>query len=181
MAEFADLEVDDQQAFEPAVEEQQIDAEPAVVVMLAIETLRPARRFPKRRGWTGLGIVFLLLLGVVSTVAALQFDAHWLAARRWLDGSRLGVVGGTVVGYFALSGVMYPWHRTLPRHGWKSTTSLGHPETENPSRINDLGFLLKQGGTSRNVPGRCHIWSIITCPKPEHETCVAPSSERAKS
>ena len=28
---------------------------------------------------------------------------------------------------------------------------------------------------------RDHMWSIITCPKPEHETCVAPSIKRAKS
>ena len=26
-----------------------------------------------------------------------------------------------------------------------------------------------------------HMWSIITWPKPEHETCVAPSIRRAKS
>jgi len=26
-----------------------------------------------------------------------------------------------------------------------------------------------------------HMWSIITCPKPEHDTCVAPSISRAKS
>jgi hypothetical protein len=26
-----------------------------------------------------------------------------------------------------------------------------------------------------------HMWSIITCPKPEHDTCVAPSIRRAKS
>ncbi len=36
-------------------------------------------------------------------------------------------------------------------------------------------------GASWDDARRDHIWSIITCPKPEHETCVAPSIKRAKS
>ena len=34
---------------------------------------------------------------------------------------------------------------------------------------------------SGGVLGRAHLGSIITCPKPEHDTCVAPSIKRAKS
>jgi hypothetical protein len=55
------------------------------------------------------------------------------------------------------------------------------PEDKNPSRINDLGLLAGSSGTFRDVPGPCHMWSIITCPKPEQLTCVAPSISRAKS
>jgi len=51
----------------------------------------------------------------------------------------------------------------------------------NPSRINDLGFRRGPSGTPADVPGRYHMWSIITWPKPEHDTCVAPSIRRAKS
>ena len=40
-------------------------------------------------------------------------------------------------------------------------------------------------GNSRAVGGlratRCYIRSIIAWPKPEHDTCVAPSIRRAKS
>jgi len=36
-------------------------------------------------------------------------------------------------------------------------------------------------GASRDAVKPNHMWSIITCPKPEHETCVAPSIRRAKS
>lgn len=45
---------------------------------------------------------------------------------------------------------------------------LRGPETskedrrQNPSRINDLGFLLRLSGTSRGASGPCHIWSIST-------------------
>jgi hypothetical protein len=36
-------------------------------------------------------------------------------------------------------------------------------------------------GTSEDASGPAHMWSIITCPKPEHDTWVAPSISRAKS
>ena len=54
-------------------------------------------------------------------------------------------------------------------------------EDKNPSRINDLGFRVGPSETPGDAPGHRHIWSIITCPKPEHDTCVAPSISRAKS
>ena len=38
------------------------------LVMLAIESIWPARVFPERRGWRWVGIGFLLLMGVVATV-----------------------------------------------------------------------------------------------------------------
>jgi hypothetical protein len=57
----------------------------------------------------------------------------------------------------------------------------GTPRTENPSRIYDLGSWMELDRTSRDALEPCHIWSIITCPNPEHETCVAPSIRRAKS
>ncbi len=55
------------------------------------------------------------------------------------------------------------------------------PESKNPSRINDLGFRVGPSGTSEDASGPAHMWSIITCPKPEHDTWVAPSISRAKS
>ena len=110
------------------------------LVMLAVEALRPARRFPDRRGWAWLGLAFLLLLGVISTVVPLQLDAHWLAAHRWFDGSHLGVAGGTVVGYVVLSGLMYAWHRTLHNVPllWRLTHQLHH----SPQRVDIPGSVL---------------------------------------
>jgi hypothetical protein len=58
---------------------------------------------------------------------------------------------------------------------------FGTRKDKNPSRINDLGLLLGPPGTSGDAPGPHHMWSIITCPKPEQLTCVAPSISRAKS
>lgn len=110
------------------------------LVLLLIERWRPARRFPERRGWTLLGIGFLLLIGVIGTVLPLLLDPRWLAVHRWLDGTALGVAGGTLVGYVVLSGLMYAWHRAL--HAvpllWRLTHQLHH----SPQRIDIPGSTL---------------------------------------
>jgi sterol desaturase/sphingolipid hydroxylase (fatty acid hydroxylase superfamily) len=109
-------------------------------VMLAVEKLRPARNYPARRGWTWLGIGFLFLIGFISTVVPLALDEHWLSAHRLVDGSPLDVVGGTVVGYVVLSGVMYAVHRTF--HAvpllWRLTHQLHH----SPQRVDIPGSVL---------------------------------------
>ena len=51
--------------------------------------------------------------------------------------------------------------------GWGSVPmrcreTTRHPERQNPSRINDLGFPSRLTGTSGDAPRPCHIWSIIT-------------------
>ena len=50
----------------------------------------------------------------------------------------------------------------MARYGWKSTNHLGRQKTENPSRINDLGFCVEPDGTSGDVLKPCHMWSIMT-------------------
>jgi len=109
-------------------------------VMLAAERLWPARQFPARRGWTWLGVGFLLLIGATSTLVPLAVDPVWLARHRWLDGSGLGVAGGTVVGYVVLSGIMYAWHRTLHHVGW--LWRLTHQLHHSPQRIDIPGSVL---------------------------------------
>ena len=74
-------------------------------IFLAVETVWPARTFPARKGWGWIGVAFLLLIGTVGTVVPLLFDPAWLAAHRWHDGSRLGVVGGTFIVLSALGGL----------------------------------------------------------------------------
>ncbi len=107
------------------------------LVLLAIERLAPARQFPPRRGWTWFGIAFLLLIGVVSTVVPLLFDPAWLAAHRWVDGSGMGLVGGTLVGWVVLSGVSYAWHRGVHNVAplWRLTHQLHH----SPQRVDIPG------------------------------------------
>ena len=110
------------------------------LAMLAVESRWPARPFPARRGWRWLGVGFLLLMGVVSTVVPLLVDPAWAGAHRWLDGRGLGVVGGTVVGYVVLSGVSYAYHRTV--HNVPLLWRLTHQIHHSPQRIDISGAML---------------------------------------
>lgn len=107
---------------------------------LATERLRPARDFPPRKGWQWLGVGFLLLLGTLSSVVPLLLPLDWMAAHRWLDGTRLGVVGGTLLGYVVLSAIMYAWHRTVHNVPllWRAVHQIHH----SPNRVDIPGSVL---------------------------------------
>lgn len=110
------------------------------LLMLAVERVWPARQFPPRRGWAWLGILFLILIATVGTVVPLLLPLEWMTAHRWIDGTRLGVVGGTVVGYVVLSAVLYAYHRTV--HSvpllWRATHQIHH----SPQRVDISGSVL---------------------------------------
>ena len=107
------------------------------LAMLVIESIRPAGRFPPRRGWRWLGIAFLLLLGTLSTVMPLLLPVDWMAAHRWLDGTRLGVAGGTLAGWVVLSGLSFAWHRAV--HAWSPLWRFGHQVHHSPQRVDISG------------------------------------------
>lgn len=105
--------------------------------MLGVETRWPAQQFPPRRGWRWVGIGFLLLIASAGAVVPLLLPLDWMAAHRWLEGSGLGVAGGTMVGWLVLSGVSYAYHRaahTLPWL-WRATHQLHH----SPQRVDISG------------------------------------------
>ena len=96
--------------------------------MLAVEARWPARSFPRRRGWRWIGVGFLFLLAAVSTFAPLLLPAEWLAAHRLVDGTRLGIAGGTIVGWVVLSFFNYLWHRNAHRFDlvWRGFHQMHH-------------------------------------------------------
>lgn len=106
-------------------------------VFLFTERLWPARKFPQRRGWQWIGIAFLLLIGSAGAVVPLLAPGEWLAAHRWMDGTRLGVAGGAAAGYVVLSGFMYAWHRIAHNVGflWRGFHQLHH----SPQRVDIPG------------------------------------------
>ena len=109
-------------------------------VMLIAERRWPAREFPERRGWQWIGIAFLILIGSVSTVVPLLIPPDWLAAHRVLDGTRLGIVGGTLVGFVLAEGLTYAYHRTAHRVGfmWRVFHQVHH----SPRRVDIPGSVL---------------------------------------
>ena len=71
-------------------------------VFLITERLWPARAFPPRRGWQWIGLWFLVMVLTLSTLIPLLLPEPWLAQHCFLDGTRLGALGGTVVGVIVL-------------------------------------------------------------------------------
>ena len=110
------------------------------LAMLAVEAAWPARRFPERRGWRWIGIAFLVAIGTVSTLVPLLVPADWLASHRWLDGTRLGVAGGTLVGWIVLSALAFAWHRAS--HAWTPLWRAGHQLHHSPQRVDISGSTL---------------------------------------
>ncbi|HTP46449.1 MAG TPA: sterol desaturase family protein [Casimicrobiaceae bacterium] len=110
-------------------------------VFLVSERLWPARQFPPRKAWQWLGIGFLVITGVISTVTPLLLPADWLAAHRWIDGTRLGIVGGTLLGFIALEGAIYAYHRAAHRFPalWRFA---GHQVHHSPRRVDIPGSVL---------------------------------------
>jgi sterol desaturase/sphingolipid hydroxylase (fatty acid hydroxylase superfamily) len=108
--------------------------------MLAIEWRWPARTFPHRRGWRWLGIGFLLLIATVGATVPLLLPLDWMAAHRWLDGTGLGVAGGTVVGWIVLSAFSYAYHRSC--HAVPLMWRLLHQIHHSPQRVDISGSAL---------------------------------------
>lgn len=107
---------------------------------LITEKLWPAREFPPRKGWQWIGAGFLLLISTIGVVTPLALPGEWLEAHRWLDGTRLGVGGGVVVGYVLLEGVVYAWHRSAHNVGflWLGFHQVHH----SPRRVDIPGSVL---------------------------------------
>ena len=107
------------------------------LVMLALEAMFPARHFPPIRFWRLKGILFLLVAGVLASTVPLLLQPEWLARHRLIDLSSLGVVGGTVVGYLAVSLVAYAWHRSA--HTFPVMWRLFHQIHHSPQRMDMSG------------------------------------------
>ena len=109
-------------------------------VFLLTERLWPAREFPPRRGWQWIGVAFLVLIGAVSTVIPLLIPEAWLATHRVFDGTRLGVLGGTIVGFVVAEGAIYLYHR-LSHHVnfmWRGFHQVHH----SPRRVDIPGSVV---------------------------------------
>jgi sterol desaturase/sphingolipid hydroxylase (fatty acid hydroxylase superfamily) len=109
-------------------------------VALAVEAHWPARAFPPRRGWRWVGFGFLVLIATVGTVVPLLLPLQWMAEHRWIDGTRLGVAGGTLVGWLTLSFLAYLYHRAS--HAWSPLWRISHQLHHSPQRVDVSGSVL---------------------------------------
>jgi sterol desaturase/sphingolipid hydroxylase (fatty acid hydroxylase superfamily) len=109
-------------------------------IFLFTERLWAARKFPPRPAWQWIGVGFLVMVLAVSTIVPLVIPEPWLEAHRWMDGTQLGIAGGTVVGLVVLEFVIYGWHRLAHRVSflWRATHQMHH----SPQRVDIAGSLV---------------------------------------
>ena len=95
--------------------------------MLVVEAIAPARKFPARKWWRVAGVGLFFLMGALATFAPLML-AQLAGPHRLLDLSGLGVIGGTLVGFGALTLVNFALHRAYHRSHflWRAVHQLHH-------------------------------------------------------
>ena len=108
--------------------------------MLGIEAMFPARPFPPIRHWRLLGLAFLIVQGLLATLTPLVISEHWLAEHRLMDLHGLGVIGGAIVGYAAVSLISYVWHRSA--HSFPLMWRAFHQIHHSPQRVDMSGAAL---------------------------------------
>jgi sterol desaturase/sphingolipid hydroxylase (fatty acid hydroxylase superfamily) len=97
------------------------------VLLLLLDVVRPARRFPSISGWRAKGLVFFVLYVVTSSALPLVWDEA-LGAHRLIDATGLGTIGGALAGFVVLELVLYAWHRALHRVPllWRTFHQMHH-------------------------------------------------------
>jgi sterol desaturase/sphingolipid hydroxylase (fatty acid hydroxylase superfamily) len=102
------------------------------LAMMLVERFRPGRHFARVAGWWPRAIALNLFQAASAALAGSLYDGWLLRHRPWsADG--LGVLGGAVVGYLAITFVYYWWHRA--RHEIPSLWRWLHQVHHSPSRI----------------------------------------------
>lgn len=103
---------------------------------LVTERLFPRRAYPPIRLWTLIGFAGLIMTGVISTLLPLLLPASW-TAHHLLDGSRLGVTAGVLVGYPLTALFAALLHRSF--HHFHPLWLMGHQLHHSPRRLDIPG------------------------------------------
>jgi len=110
------------------------------LLFLATELIWPAREFPPRVGWQWFGVGFLVMSMAIGNALPLYLPLDWMAEHRWFDGTRLGVVGGAIIGFVVLELFVYIWHRA--NHTFSPLWRVSHQIHHSPLRVDIPGSVV---------------------------------------
>jgi len=102
------------------------------LAMLAVERARPGRDWPRVAGWWPRALAFNALQAAIVFAAGRLWDG-WMLAHRPFTADALGVLGGALVGYLAITFVYYGWHRA--RHASPWLWRVFHQLHHSPQRL----------------------------------------------
>lgn len=108
--------------------------------MLVVERRRPGRHWPQVPSWMPRALALNAVQVGIVLVGGLTWD-RWFPGRGPWDGAALGTVGGTLVGYLAITFVYYWWHRARHEVGflWRWVHQIHH----SPQRLELLTSFYK--------------------------------------
>ncbi|MFO1274252.1 MAG: sterol desaturase family protein [Rubrivivax sp.] len=109
------------------------------LAMLAIEAFGTGRAWPATRFWRTRGLAFFILLGTLNALLP-QWLQPLLASHHLFDGSRLGTLGGVLLGYPVLALATALLHRAYHRFDvlWRWVHQLHHA----PQRLDTPGAVI---------------------------------------
>jgi len=76
------------------------------LVMMGVEVVRPGRSWPQVRGWWARAVLLNSVQGLMVLLAGVAWDG-WMVRHRLWSADGLGVAGGALVGYLAITFVFY--------------------------------------------------------------------------
>jgi sterol desaturase/sphingolipid hydroxylase (fatty acid hydroxylase superfamily) len=106
------------------------------IFFLVMERLFPRRQYPPIRFWTLIGFVGLIMSGAITTFLPLLLPES-ITRYHLIDGSKLGIAGGILVGYPLTALGMALVHRSF--HEFHPLWLLGHQLHHSPRRVDIPG------------------------------------------
>lgn len=100
----------------------------AFIVMLLIELIWPARKFPKVRHWHWIGIGLFFYGAAMNTVLPLLIPEDWLREHRLFNLSAVGVLPSVLIGHMIITFATFTWHRASHEFNplWRGFHQMHH-------------------------------------------------------
>jgi sterol desaturase/sphingolipid hydroxylase (fatty acid hydroxylase superfamily) len=105
----------------------------AALLMIAIELVKPGRRWPSVSGWWTRAILLNGFQAVTAYLIAPLWDEWLVGGRLWKGTETFGLWGGALFGYVVVTFVYYWWHRL--RHTVPILWKYLHQVHHSPQRL----------------------------------------------